>query len=56
MTGQDHPIGQEIAHAKGTALQGALSEGQFQKYRAAKEEMRKELEQKLAKKVDAGGS
>ena len=46
----------EIAHAKDAALQGVLSEAQFQKYRAAKEEMRKELEQKLAKKVDAGGS
>jgi hypothetical protein len=46
----------EIDHAKDTALQGVLSESQFQKYAAAKQEMRKELEQKLAKKVDAGGS
>jgi len=46
----------QIDHAKDTALQGVLSESQFQKYTAAKQEMRHELEQKLAKKVDAGGS
>jgi uncharacterized protein involved in outer membrane biogenesis len=46
----------QIDHAKDTALQGVLSESQFQKYTAAKQEMRHELEQNLAKKVDAGGS
>lgn len=41
----------QIEQAKDGALQGVLSQPQFQKYTAAKEEMRKELEEKLAEKA-----